>query len=466
MPKRFLLIVGAFIVSVLMWVDRACISAAKGDIASDMNFTDQQMGWVMSAFALGYALFQVPSGKLADRFGPRVVMSVVCVVWSIFTALTGVIRGLAPLIGLRFLFGMGEAGGYPTIARAFTSWLPMNERGIANSVSFSGGRLGAALAMPGVVWLIGVLGGWQQTFWFFGAVGVLFAIAWFVLFRDSPEQHPAISEEEANYIIANRKPAATASVSPEKSGSVTEAVDISPQDGDQNPYRPAPDITTEIDDSLASTVSEQSLTFVEMLRSPNLLMLMVQYVAHNFTFFFTVTWFFPYLKESYSLTAEQTGWYAAIPLLCGVAGNWLAGFTVDKLYSQGKWNFSRRLPAAIGFVFGAIGMSLCVNMTTPGAAVACMCIAIFGADMILSPSWSTCMDIGGKSAGAVSGAMNMVGNLGAFTTALAFPYLKEFMGSHEPFFYLAAGLNIVAIFMWFRIRPDRSIREELSGANA
>ena len=429
MPKRFLLIVGAFVVSVLMWVDRACISAAKGDIASDMNFTDQQMGWVMSAFALGYALFQVPSGKLADRFGPRVVMSVVCVVWSIFTGLTGVVRGLAPLIGLRFLFGMGEAGGYPTIARAFTSWLPMNERGIANSVSFSGGRLGAALAMPGVVWLINVLGGWQQTFWFFGAMGVLFAIAWFVLFRDSPEQHPAISEEERQHILANRQPKLTG------------------------------------DSETAAGIDEPPIRFVEMLRSPNLLMLMVQYVAHNFTFFFTVTWFFPYLKESYSLTAEQTGWYAAVPLLCGVAGNWLAGFTVDKLYSQGKWNFSRRLPAAIGFVFGAVGMSLCGNMTTPGAAVACMCIAIFGADMILSPSWSTCMDIGGKSAGAVSGAMNMVGNLGAFTTALAFPYLKEFMGSHEPFFYLAAGLNIVAIFMWFRIRPDRSIREELSGAS-
>ena len=430
MPKRFLLIVGAFVVSVLMWVDRACISAAKGDIATDMNFTDQQMGWVMSAFALGYALFQVPSGKLADRFGPRIVMSVVCVVWSIFTALTGVIRGLYPLIGLRFLFGMGEAGGYPTIARAFTSWLPMNERGIANSVSFSGGRLGAALAMPGVVWLINVLGGWQQTFWFFGAVGIGFAVVWYVLFRDSPEQHFAISKEERDHILANRQPKL-------REGQTSESV------GTEPPIR-----------------------FADMIRSPNLLMLMVQYVAHNFTFFFTVTWFFPYLKESYSLTNEQTGWYAAAPLLCGVAGNWLAGFTVDKLYSQGKWNFSRRLPAAIGFVFGAIGMSLCVNMTTPGTAVACMCIAIFGADMILSPSWSTCMDIGGKSAGAVSGAMNMVGNLGAFTTALAFPYLKEFMGSHEPFFYLAAGLNIVAIFMWFRIKPDRSIREELAGASS
>lgn len=428
MPKRFLLILGAFIVSVLMWVDRACISAAKADIAADMDFSDRQMGWVMSAFALGYALFQVPSGKLADRFGPRIVMAVVCVVWSIFTALTGVVRGLAALIGLRFLFGIGEAGGYPTIARAFTSWLPINERGIANSISFSGGRLGAALAMPGVVWLIGVLGGWQQTFWFFGAMGILFAVAWFVLFRNSPETHPAVSEQERDYIITNRqrKPANSAT-----------AVEVA----DETPIR-----------------------FSEMLRSPNMLMLMVQYVAHNFTFFFTVTWFFPYLKESYSLTPEQTGWYAAIPLLCGVAGNWLAGFTVDRLYSVGKWRLSRRLPAAIGFILSAVGMSLCVNMTSPGAAVACMCVAIFGADMILSPSWSTCMDIGGQSAGAVSGAMNMVGNLGAFTTALAFPYLKEFLGSHEPFFYLAAGLNIVAIFMWFRICPDRSIREELSGA--
>ncbi|MEM8914050.1 MAG: MFS transporter, partial [Planctomycetota bacterium] len=147
MPVRFLLIVGAFVISVLMWVDRACISAAKGDMQNDLGMTDTQMGWIMSIFALGYALFQVPSGKMADRYGPRKVMSVVVLVWSLFTALTGVVRGFVPLMGLRFLFGMGEAGGYPTLARAFTNWLPMNERGITNSISFSGGRLGAALAM-------------------------------------------------------------------------------------------------------------------------------------------------------------------------------------------------------------------------------------------------------------------------------------------------------------------------------
>jgi ACS family glucarate transporter-like MFS transporter len=184
-------------------------------------------------------------------------------------------------------------------------------------------------------------------------------------------------------------------------------------------------------------------------------MLMVQYVAHNFTFFFTVTWFFPYLAQRFSLSQGQTAFYAAAPLLCGVLGNWLAGFAVDGLFRLGWWRLSRRLPAAIGFALAAVGMSLCIHAETAGTAVTAMCLAIFGSDMILSPSWSTCLDIGGSSAGLVSGAMNMVGNLGAFVTALAFPYLYAWTKTHQPFFYMAAALNVVAILMWLRIRPDQ-----------
>ncbi|TWU59757.1 putative sulfoacetate transporter SauU [Rubripirellula tenax] len=424
MPIRFFLIIGAFIVSVLMWVDRACISAAKSDIAMDLGFDDRQMGWVMAAFSLGYALFQVPSGKLADRLGPRIVMTVVILMWSLLTALTGVVRSLPAMIGLRFLFGMGESGGYPTLARAFSQWLPMNERGITNSISFSGGRLGAALAMPGVVWLMGTLGGWERMFFAFGVAGIVMAVVWYVLFRNRPEDHFAISDSERDHIVASRVPARG----------------TAPRD-DGPPVR-----------------------FAEMLRSPNMRRLMFQYVAHNFTFFFTVTWFFPYMRDTFALTKDQTALYAAVPLLCGVLGNWIAGYTVDRLYNQGRWQASRRAPAAIGFLLSAIGMSACIHMTTPVSAVIAMCVAIFGADMIISPSWSTCMDIGGRSAGAVSGAMNMVGNLGAFCTSLAFPYLYEWTGKHEPFFYIAAALNVAAIFMWFRIQPDRSIIEELRPA--
>jgi MFS transporter, ACS family, glucarate transporter len=164
MPIRYCLIFGAFVVSVLMWVDRACISAAKSSIAADLSFSDRQMAWVMGAFSLGYALFQVPGGQLADRFGARVVMSLVCLAWSLLTAMTGLVREFYTMLLLRFFFGAGEAGGYPTLAKAYYSWLPMGERGIANSISFSGGRLGAAFAMPAVVYLIQVSGSWQRAF--------------------------------------------------------------------------------------------------------------------------------------------------------------------------------------------------------------------------------------------------------------------------------------------------------------
>lgn len=421
MPIRFILIFIAFLLSVLMWADRACISAAKDDIAADLNLSDGQMAWVMAAFSLGYAFFQVPAGKLADTLGARRVLTLVCIAWSVMTAATGLAGRASTMIGIRFLFGVGEAGGYPTLTRAFISWLPVGERGIANSASFSGGRLGAALAMPIMVWLIQVLGGWRPTFFAFGIIGGLFAILWYAFFRDRPEDHPLVQDAERDHILKTRG----------RSADVSTAGD-SPR-----------------------------LTTGGLLRSRNMYLLMLQYVAHNFTFFFTVTWFFPYLKSTYELTATQTGWMAATPLLCGVVGNWIAGTMVDTIYRRGQWKRSRQIPASIGFLLGAIGMAMCVNVSSPWAAVACMSIAIFGADMVLSPSWSTCMDVGGRDSGTVGGAMNMIGNLGAFSAALAFPYLNQWIGSHQPFFYFAAVLNISAIVAWALIRPDRPMIEEI-----
>ncbi|MEM9827924.1 MAG: MFS transporter [Planctomycetota bacterium] len=441
MPIRFFVIFGAFLISVLMWADRACIAAAKDSIREDLRLDDGSMGWIMGAFSLGYALFQVPAGKLADRFGPRSVLSGVCLLWSLFTALTGIAGTFFSMLAVRFLFGAGEAGGYPTITRALTSWLPMNERGIANSISFSGGRLGAALAMPTVVGLMQVLGGWRPTFIGFGLVGMVTAIVWWLAFRDTPETHPAVSDRERDYILQHRDTKVTAAAG---------------QDDAVQAEQPTPSP----DADAAAPHQAAALPTAVMLRSTNLLLLMFQYVAHNFTVFFTVTWFFDYLKKTYELTSMQTALYNAAPLLCGVLGNWIAGFTTDRLFESGRWRRSRRLPAMTGFVFAAVGMSLCVQMETPITAVACMCLAIFGSDMVLSPSWSTCMDIGRQDAGAVSGSMNMVGNLGALAASTSFPYLNQWWGSHDLFFYLAAAMNIAAILAWSRIRPDLPIHDE------
>ena len=141
MPTRFLFVVWTFCLSVLLYVDRICISTAKNEIASDLSLNDRQMGWVLSVFALGYALFQTPGGWLADRLGPRRALSIIVVIWSIFTGLTAAAFNFLSMLIVRFLFGAGEAGAFPSLARATFSWIPMQERGAVQGINFSGSRI-------------------------------------------------------------------------------------------------------------------------------------------------------------------------------------------------------------------------------------------------------------------------------------------------------------------------------------
>ncbi len=156
--KRYGFFVGSFFLTLLLYIDRVCISSAKDAISGDLNFTDIQMGWVLSAFALGYALFQVPGGAMGDKYGVRKVMTSIMVVWSIFTALTGAAWSYSSMLICRFIFGAGEAGAFPNISRAAYSWVPLKERGIFQGINFSGSRLGAAFALPLVAFLIDAWG--------------------------------------------------------------------------------------------------------------------------------------------------------------------------------------------------------------------------------------------------------------------------------------------------------------------
>lgn len=412
--KRYRFFLGSFLITLLLYVDRVCISSAKDAISGDLSLTDTQMGWVLSAFALGYALFQVPGGTLGDKYGVRKVMTGIMVLWSVFTSLTGVAWNYVSMLFFRFIFGAGEAGAFPNISRAAFSWIPTKERGAFQGINFSGSRLGAAFALPLVAYLIDSWG-WRNIFYFFGAVGVLFAIAFYAFFRNKPEDHPGLSDEEKQYIVKNRQQEV------EKKGG--------------------------------------NLPIGKILGSNNVILAMVQYIGSNFIFFFTLTWLFPYIKAKYELGLVATGFYAMLPLLAGAVGNWVSGFMVDAIYKTGKWKQSRQIPATIGFILVVIGILSSLYMDTALGAVLCLSVAIFGADMTLSPSWSFCMDIGEENSGKVSGVMNMAGNIGAFTTALAFPYLREWTGSDEPFFYVAAALGFVAIFCWYFMNPNKKLSD-------
>ena len=414
-PTRYILVGGTFLLSLLLYIDRACISAAKNPIAESLDFSDKQMGWILSAFALGYALMQTPSGIFADRFGPRKVLSSIVVLWSIFTTLTAASWNFISMLVVRFLFGGSEAGAFPSMSRAVFSWFPLRERGLVTGINFSGSRLGAAFALPIVAWLIETHG-WRSTFLILGIVGIVWAIFWYLWFVDDPKNHARISEQEKRHILENRQ-------------------------------------------QLNSSEEKEQLSASLLLKSKNLWLAMFQYFGSNFTFFFTLTWLFPHLQDKYGLDIVEAGIYASLPLIAGAFGNWFSGWLVDVIFKKGRWQLSRQLPAIVGFVLVAIGLIGSLKMQTANGAIIFLSLAIFGADMTLSPSWSFCVDIGKKHSGAVSGTMNMAGNIGSFVTALAFPYLAAWTGSDSFFFYVGALLALASATVWIFMKPNKSLTE-------
>ncbi len=413
-PRRFMLVSSTFLLSVLLYVDRTCVSTAKDAVSGELGLNHEQWAWVLASFAFGYALFQTPGGMLADRLGGRIVLTAVVGLWSLFTGLTAAAWNLTSLLIVRFLFGAGEAGAFPGMAKVVHAWIPVQERGLVKGINFSGSRLGAALALPLVAALITQLG-WKVAFLILMVIGFTWALLWCFWFRDEPESHPNISQAELNYILAGRQHKGNAEAA-------------------------------------------QPLGFNRLLRSGNLWLMMVQYFASNFTFFFTLTWLYPYVKGKYGLTAVDAGYFAMVPLLGGAVGNVLAGWLVDRLYRAGHLNLSRKLPAITGFLFAALGMMMSLEQTSAIGAVAWLTLAIFGADMTLSPAWSFCIDIGGRNAGEVSGTMNMAGNLGAAITALAFAYLPESSKGNAAFFHTAALLSLLAAVCWLFANSNQTIR--------
>jgi len=408
--RRWFIVLATFLLSVLLYVDRICISAAKESVSRDLSLTETQMGWVFSAFALGYALLQAPGGILADRIGPRRALSLIVVLWSLFTGLTAAASSLFSMLVVRFLFGAGEAGAFPAVARTVYSWIPMGERGVVQGINFSGSRIGAALALPLVSLMIASIG-WRPSFVVLMTVGILWALVWFYLFRDEPTDAPWLMPRERERILATRQ-------------------------------QPGPPSKT-----------SGSLRYA-IVRSQTMWALCGQYFASNFMFFFALTWFFPQLRQRYGLTGMEASLFAALPLLGGALGNWISGWWVDRLYVRGSWRRSRRLPAMIGFLLATVGVLGSAHAATAVSSSLWFSLCLLGSDMTLSPSWSTCVDIGGRHSGTVSGAMNMAGNIGSFVTSLAFPYLLAWTGSSLPFFYLAAALNLGAIVSWMWIEPE------------
>jgi ACS family glucarate transporter-like MFS transporter len=380
--------------SFLTILDRVSISAAKSGMARELSLTDTAFGWVFGAFALGYTLMMVPSGWLADRYGPRKTLALNVLLWSLLTAATGWVNGTAILILVRFLFGVAEAGAFPGAARAISNWLPVHERGLALGLLNTGSRLGAAFGLSAMSLCLSSFG-WRISFQLLGIVGIFWAVLWFLWFRDRPISKPTCVQ-----------PGST-------------------RDGP----------LAEIDGR-------------SLLRFSSSYLILFQYFASNFTFFICFSWLLPYLETHYGLSGAVAGRYAAIPLYSGALANWIGGTIVDLVYKRGHWKLSRRLPAMCGFGLACVAVLAAASMPSATGFILFFSLATFGVDLTLSPSWTVCADIGGRHVGTLSGAMNMMGSIGAFASSVLFPYFFGLTGDIKGYFYLAAFLDAIAMGCW------------------
>jgi MFS transporter, ACS family, glucarate transporter len=416
-PQRFWLIAASFCLSALLYINLASISTSA-PISTALELTEQQLSGMIAAFAIGYAALQIPTGMMADKYGGRRVLTGVIVCCSLLTALTAFAWNFVSLLIFQFLCGASAAGIYPVMARVVYSWLPQNERGLATGISSSGSRIGAVLASV-LLPIMFASFGWRGSLMALLVTGLACAFYWWIWYCDDPECHHLVSRIELKRINLGR----TA--------------------GEMHP--------------------DAGASLKQLLHGSATWLMMGQSFASSFAFFFCLAWLFPYMQRSFAGSAA-TGWHTISPLLASALGCVLAGWWVDRLYRSSFTTWSRKLPAIVGFVIAAIGLTLCAHQATALGLVFCLSLEMFGAGMTLAPSWTYCIDFGRSHSGAIGGAMNMVGVLGATCVGLAFPILVQRL---EPtvFFYAGAALSLLASGMWLLVVPKHTTSPEQLGVS-
>lgn len=442
------------------YMDRVVIAQAGPALKGEFALSQTELGLVFTAFTLAYALFQVPGGWLADRFGPRRILTGIVSYWSVFTIATAAAWSKASLIAIRFLFGAGEAGAFPAATRAFSRWLPSAERGIAQGVTHSGARLAGAFTPP-LVGLMIVQWGWRSAFVVFGLLGFVWGAVWYSYYRDEPEEHPRVNAAELAVIREQAAPATK----------ISPAAVLAADEGATEPAPAGADAAQEGggggDDSPAVAPGEEGAADEEsgvpwriLLRSRNMWLLSLMYLCYVYSFWIYLTWTPTYLVEERGFSIVGSGVGAGLPLFAGAVTNSVGGWVSDRLSAKKGLRIGRRLPAIGGFLAGAAFIVPGVLVADPYLAVASLTAAAAGLEFTTGVSWATAIDVGHEHAGTVSGMMNMMGNLGGALSPFLFGVLVDWTGRWELPFLIASVLIVVAALLWLRIDPERSVLVE------
>lgn len=437
------------VLSFLTYFDRFSIMRVQGDVQRDLRISDAQMGWIFSVFWLAYALFEIPGGWLGDRFGARKTLTRIVLAWSAFTALTGAAVGFLSLFTWRFLFGVGEAGAYPNIARVQSRWLPQRSQGLASGMLWLVARWGGALAplLFGILlrWVdsrgfrsalghIPIVHGaahfaaWRLAFWVAGIAGIVWVALFYPWFRDDPAHMRKANSAELDLIRAGQSAESTQKKRAADSGL----------------WR-----------SLFSSRSLWALALV--------------YAFGSFGWSFFASWMPRFLLERHHLDYEHSEWMSALPMLCGGGACLLGGWMSDALIrlTGSPW-LGRALLPMTGRVVSALAVLAVTQAHTPGQAVVLMCITLAFYDLGQGANWAAIIDIGGARSGTAAGFINMVGNLGGnVLQPIIAPRIFTRYG-WGTMFAVYAGTYVMSAVMWLFIDPARRFYQEINteGGNA
>jgi len=413
--KRRLVLGFLATLSIITFIDRLAIAVTGPSIQKDLGITPAEWGWVLSAYVIAYAVFEIPSGAMGDKHGYRKELTRITVWWSFFTAITAVCRNFWQLAAARFLFGLGAAGAYPNMTGVLYRWLPARERARGQGVIWAASRFGGALA-PLLLVPANKHLGWQAVFVILGVIGAIWALAWWKWFHDKPAEQPGIT-----------------------------AAEVAEIGNDEH-------------------AGHSGTPWKKLFGLPQLWLISIAYLFYAFGSWFFFGWFPTWMVKGAGFTVDEMGLYGSIPFLLGVVGNLVGGVLCDRLAARIGIRNAYRLIASVCLVVTAallVAMSLA---TSKFAIVALAGAAFMVMDLMLPAAWAMCMSIGGRFGGTASGVMNTAGNLGGFVCSVAFGYVVAATGNYNLPLQGVALMVVIAAVIFATIDCTRGFDHKASPA--
>lgn len=412
---RFRVVTMAVLLAAITYVDRVCIGSLSKYIMADLGLSGMQMSFVFSAFALAYALFEIPTAWWADRVGTRKVLTRIVIWWSAFTIATAGAFNYASLLVTRFLFGAGEAGAWPSAARTFSRWIPRRERGTVQGVFFMGAHLAGGVTPP-LVLAMNEHFHWRATFVIFGMLGFVWAAVWYAWFRDDPSEHAAVNQAELEDIVAGR-----------------------------------------VEDAGHSAGWEY---WSRLFGHRNTWALCGMYLPNSFAFWFCITWLPTYLEERHGFTAVALGVMAGLPLTLSVFGDLFGGLVTDWLSARYGLRVGRAGLGAAAYLLAAGAIAVGALTTVPIVAAVSISLGVAAVMFTLAASWGSALDVGGNHAGVVSAAMNTSGATGGILCPIVVTSLHGATGDWNSALWLICALFVMGAVCWGLIDYRRPIFAE------